>query len=61
VDHRRGLGRGVPSWFFWGVLAPWVLCGVFTVWFAGWVMADDDLGADQTPERERDIREGGRA
>lgn len=50
---------GVPSWFLWGVLAPWGVCALFTFWFAGFVMADDDLGADHTPELERDIREAG--
>ena len=50
---------GMPSWFFWGVLVPWGACALFTFWFAGFVMTDDDLGADHTPELERDIREGG--
>ncbi len=50
---------GMPSWFFWGVIFPWGVCSVFTFWFAGWFMADDDLGTDHTPELEQDIREGG--
>jgi len=50
---------GVPSWVFWGILAPWAACAGFTFWFAGFVMADDDLGEDRTPELEDDIREGG--
>lgn len=50
---------GMPSWFFWGVLAPWAVCAAFTFWFAGFYMADDDLGEDRTPELEEDIREGG--
>jgi hypothetical protein len=50
---------GIPSWVFWGVLAPWAVCAVFTFWFAGWSMADDDLGADHSAELESDIREGG--
>lgn len=48
---------GIPSWFFWGVLAPWAACGVFILLFAGLGMADDDLGADHAEELERDIRE----
>jgi hypothetical protein len=32
---------------------------VFTFWFAGWYMADDDLGSDHAAELESDIREGG--
>jgi hypothetical protein len=50
---------GMPSWVFWGIMAPWAVCAVFTFWFAGFVMADDDLGEDKTPELEKDIREGG--
>jgi hypothetical protein len=50
---------GMPSWIFWGVMAPWAVCAVFTFWFAGFVMADDDLGADRAPELESDVREGG--
>jgi hypothetical protein len=48
---------GMPSWIFWGVIAPWAVCALFTFWFAGFVMTDDDLGQDHTPELERDIRE----
>jgi hypothetical protein len=50
---------GMPSWFFWGVIAPWAVCAVFSFWFAGTQMADDDLGADHSAELETDIREGG--
>jgi hypothetical protein len=47
---------GVPSWAFWGYLVPWGVCAVFTFWFAGFFMADDDLGSDHTVELEGDIR-----
>lgn len=50
---------GMPSWVVWGVMAPWAACTVFTVWFAGFYMQDDDLGVDHTDELERDIREEG--
>ena len=50
---------GMPSWVFWGIMVPWALCALFTFWFAGFFMADDDLGKDHTPDLERDIREGG--
>lgn len=50
---------GIPSWVVWGVLAPWLVCAVFTVWFAGFSMADDDLGKDHADELEADIREEG--
>jgi hypothetical protein len=50
---------GIPSWAFWGFVAPWLLCALFTVWFAGFYMADDDLGADRASELDADIRQGG--
>lgn len=50
---------GMPSWVFWGIMVPWAACTVFTFWFAGWYMADDDLGYDHAAELETDIREGG--
>jgi hypothetical protein len=50
---------GMPSWVFWGIMVPWVVSALFTFWFAGFVMTDDDLGKDHTPELEADIRAGG--
>lgn len=50
---------GMPSWFFWSVVVPWFACAVFTFWFAGFSMSDDDLGVDHSVELEQDIREGG--
>ena len=50
---------GIPSWVVWGILAPWVACALFTFGFAGFFMADDDLGQDHSSELESDIREGG--
>ena len=37
---------GVPRWVFWSYLVPWGICGIFTFWFAGFYMVDDDLGSD---------------
>ena len=50
---------GIPSWVLWGYLVPWAICGAFTVWFAGFYMADDDLGEDHTADLERKIHEEG--
>lgn len=50
---------GVPSWVVWGIFAPWAVCSLFTFWFAGFSMSDDDLGEDHAEELESDIREGG--
>ena len=49
---------GVPSWVFWGILVPWGVFAIVAFWFAGFRMADDDLGSDHAAELERDIREG---
>ncbi len=49
---------GIPSWIFWGVIVPWAASALFTVWFAGYVMVDDDLGSDHASELETEIREG---
>jgi len=49
---------GVPSWAFWGYLVPWGVCAVFTVWFAGFRMIDDDLGQDRAIDLEHEIRGG---
>lgn len=49
---------GMPSWFFWGIMAPWAACGLFTAWFVGFVMSEDDLGQDHVEELDEEIREG---
>lgn len=36
---------GMPSWVFWGVLAPWVAATLFSIWFGLAYIADDDLDA----------------
>lgn len=48
---------GMPSWFFWGVIAPWGVCGLITIWFAGFHMAEDDLGSDHARDLDEEIRE----
>ena len=35
---------GVPSWIFWGILAPWLVADVFTIWFCFFYMQDENLG-----------------
>ncbi len=47
---------GIPSWTFWGVVVPWLVCDVVTVWFCFFYMRDDHLGA--APEDAADA-EGG--
>lgn len=37
---------GIPSWIFWGVIVPWLVVDLFSVWFCLWYMALDPLGED---------------
>jgi hypothetical protein len=41
---------GFPDWVFWGVVLPWGICLLFTVWFCFGYMADDDLGQDRAED-----------
>ena len=34
---------GVPAWAFWGVILPWIVATLFTVWFALFSMTDHEL------------------
>jgi|TARA_B100000809_G_C14791250_1_gene406745 hypothetical protein len=38
---------GVPSWIFYGVIIPWILANIFSIWFCMFYMALDPLGEDQ--------------
>ena len=49
---------GMPSWFVWGVLTPWVLCVIFTTWFAAFLMVDDDLGCERVESPDPTIKNG---
>jgi hypothetical protein len=40
---------GMPAWVFWGVVLPWAICLLFSVWFCFGFIADDDLGRDPEP------------
>ena len=35
---------GIPTWLFWGIVVPWLLADIFTIWFCFFYMKDDDLG-----------------
>ena len=45
---------GLPSWVFWGIVAPWIFADLFTIWFCFFYMVDDDLGEAHEGE---DLRE----
>jgi hypothetical protein len=42
---------GFPSWIFWGVVAPWVLCAVLSLFITRALMTDEELGGEP-PEEE---------
>ena len=49
---------GFPDWIFWGVLVPWGVCIVLSVWFGATFMRDEDLG-EELPEQEDELGLGG--
>jgi hypothetical protein len=60
---------GIPGWVFWGVVVPWLVADVFSLWFCFFFMADDplqdaedqvDVETDQ-PAQGRAEKEGGNA
>lgn len=44
---------GFPDWVFFGILLPWVVCTLFSIWFGWSYMSDDDLGAEAKEEEAR--------
>ncbi len=34
---------GMPRWVFWGILVPWIVIVLFTIWFGLFYIADDEL------------------
>jgi magnesium-transporting ATPase (P-type) len=34
---------GMPNWVFWGILVPWILIILFTIWFGLFYIVDDEL------------------
>jgi hypothetical protein len=38
---------GFPSWVLFGILIPWMLCSLFTVFFGFFGIRDDDLGQER--------------
>lgn len=38
---------GIPNWIFWGILVPWILVILFTIWFGLFYIADDKLAQGQ--------------
>jgi hypothetical protein len=47
---------GFPSWVFWGIVVPWLVCIGFAAWFSLAFMTDEALGEDDP--RGEDRRDG---
>jgi hypothetical protein len=43
---------GMPSWVFWGVIAPWTVCTAITLWFSLRGIQDEDLGEERIIDEE---------
>lgn len=41
---------GVPDWVFWGIVVPWTVCTLVSIWFAMRMMRDDPLGDEATTD-----------
>ena len=42
---------GMPRWVFFGVVLPWIVACLFTLWFSMFFMKDTDLDPDrESPE-----------
>ena len=49
---------GIPKWTFYGIIVPWLLADVVTIWFCFRFMQDDDLGeAHEGADLEEEIAE----
>jgi Protein of unknown function (DUF997) len=46
ASHDLHLILGMPAWVFWGIVVPWAVCLLISVWFCFRFMTDDDLGRD---------------
>ncbi len=42
---------GIPDWVLIGILIPWLICTIFTFFFALYGISDDDLGVEAEEEK----------
>ncbi len=49
-EAAPALVLGMPSWVFWGVIAPWFAILAITIWAAFWGIRDEDLGEDHADD-----------
>lgn len=41
---------GIPDWVFWGIVAPWSACILFSMYFGSRFMKDEELGEEPPSE-----------
>jgi hypothetical protein len=46
AEPQPRLVLGMPSWVFWGIVAPWLVCTLVTCWFSLRGIKDEDLGTE---------------
>jgi hypothetical protein len=49
---------GFPSWVFWGIVLPWVLCAAISFYISRFVMTNEDLGIDPDEAMKEIIGDG---
>ena len=40
------LGLGIPDWVFYGIVVPWFIASVLTLWYVFFFFAEDELAPD---------------
>lgn len=47
---------GMPNWIFWGVLIPWILIIVFSIWFGLFFIADEKYLQKQNKSEQEHLQ-----
>jgi hypothetical protein len=59
ADGQLHFVIGIPSWVFWGIIAPWLACVALSWWFSFYFMRDDDIAAEGTADASPTDSRGG--
>lgn len=46
---------GFPDWIFWGIVVPWGVSILFSIYFGAFYMQDADLGVDLEGSEDEDF------
>jgi hypothetical protein len=47
-----------PDWVFWGIVFPWIVCTIVTIFFAYRVMGDEPLGDEAAGPHPGEVSHG---